>query len=470
MVNNKRLVKWFNCKASVIQKIKRHGFCDEMDLASVVEDTTGQYYSRLRESLPILFEENGQIHNLRLSEMDDSFFSSLKKVISEDDIYLLHLLVYCMDRAIIQCYNTLETFEEEYEEIEGLNDNWKETGISILKRVSCAWQVRNIGSCEESLFCNFYYIEMQEDIKISNHVLQRSSVLKSGKSNLRVAISPLTKEEVVVFSEPYERVNIHTKQKQHYFRVETIKNTEWLEQEIIRNMEYSGTHDVDILVFPEMLGSQEMLNNVLDFFQQNRDKKVPPLVVFPSIWEKTEDDRNNTNVSCLLLDGRQIMFRQNKRICFYYKDKDGIKVFEDINRDPNVPDILNILHVDGIGRICIIICYDYLHNENREMIRKLIKPTLICCPSFSTGSFNFQILQESGYYAGCNSIWCNTCSAANAAGSDKNFEIVGGIGTLSKNCDQMDAETFKKVFEGRKMCKKEICSQCVYYSDIPLKK
>ena len=470
MVNNKRLVKWFNCKAAAIQKIKRHGFCNEMDLASVLEDTTGQYYSRLRESLPILFEENGQIHNLRLSEMDDSFFSSLKKVISEDDIYLLHLLVYCMDRAIIQCYNTLETFEEEYEEIEGLNDNWKETGISILKRVSCAWQVRNIGSCEESLFCNFYYIEMQEDIKISNHVLQRSSVLKSGKSNLRVAISPLTKEEVVVFSEPYERVNIHTKQKQHYFRVETIKNTEWLEQEIIRNMEYSGTHDVDILVFPEMLGSQEMLNNVLDFFQQNRDKKVPPLVVFPSIWEKTEDDRNNTNVSCLLLDGRQIMFRQNKRICFYYKDKDGIKVFEDINRDPNVPDILNILHVDGIGRICIIICYDYLHNENREMIRKLIKPTLICCPSFSTGSFNFQILQESGYYAGCNSIWCNTCSAANAAGSDKNFEIVGGISTLSKKCDQMDAETFKKVFEGRKMCKKEICSQCVYYSDIPLKK
>ena len=470
MVNNKRLVKWFNCKASAIQKIKRHGFCDEMDLASVVEDTTGQYYSCLRESLPILFEENGQIHNLRLSEMDDSFFSSLKKVISEDDIYLLHLLVYCMDRAIIQCYNTLETFEEEYEEIEGLNDNWKETGISILKRVSCAWQVRNIGSCEESLLYNFYYIEMQEDIKISNHVLQGSSVLKSGKSNLRVAISPLTKEEVVVFSEPYERVNIHTKQKQHYFRVETIKNTEWLEQEIIRNMEYSGTHDVDILVFPEMLGSQEMLNNVLDFFQQNQDKKVPPLVVFPSIWEKTEDDRNNTNVSCLLLDGRQIMFRQNKRICFYYKDKDGTKVFEDINRDPNVPDILNVLHVDGIGRICIIICYDYLHNENREMIRKLIKPTLICCPSFSTGSFNFQILQESGYYAGCNSIWCNTCSAANAAGSDKNFEIVGGIGTLSKNCDQMDAETFKKVFEGRKMCKKEICSQCVYYSDIPLKK
>ena len=470
MVNNKRLVKWFNCKASAIQKIKRHGFCNEMDLASVLENTTGQYYSRLRESLPILFEENGQIHNLRLSEMDDPFFSSLKKVISEDDIYLLHLLVYCMDRAIVQCYNTLETFEEEYEEIEGLNDNWKETGISILKRVSCAWQVRNIGSSEESLLYNFCYIEKQEDIKISNHVLQRSSVFNSAKSNLRVAISPLTKEEVVVFSEPYERVNIHTKQKQHYFRVETIKNTEWLEQEIIRNMEYSGTHDVDILVFPEMLGSQEMLSNVLDFFQQNRDKKVPPLVVFPSIWEKTEDDRNNTNVSCLLLDGRQIMFRQNKRICFYYKDKDGTKVFEDINRDPNVPDILNVLHIDGIGRICIIICYDYLHNENREMIRKIIKPTLICCPSFSTGSFNFQILQESGYYAGCNSIWCNTCSAANAAGSDKNFEIVGGISTLSKKCDQMDAETFKKVFEGRKMCKKEICSQCVYYSDISLKK
>lgn len=470
MVNNKRLVKWFNCEALVIQKIKSRGFCDEMDLASVLEDTTGQYYSCLRESLPILLEENGQIHNLRLCEMDASFFGNLEKVISEDDIYLLHLLVYCMDRAIIQCYNTLETFEEEYEEIEGLNNNWKETGISILKRVSCAWRVRNIGSCEESLFYNFYYIEKQDDIKILNYALQSPSVLKIGKLNLRVAISPLTKEEIVVFSDPYERINIHTKQKQHYFRVEALKNTEWLEQQIIANMEYSGLHDVDILVFPEMLGSQEMLDNVLDFFQQNRNKKVPPLVVFPSIWEKTENDRNNTNVSCLLLDGRQIMFKQNKRICFYYKDKDGTKIFEDINRDSEVPDVLNVLHIDGIGRICIVICYDYLHNENREMIKKVLKPTLICCPSFSTGSFNFQILQESGYYAGCNCIWCNTCSAVNAAGSDKNFEIVGGIGTLSKNCDQLDAETFKKVFEGRKKCKKETCSQCVYYSDIPLKK
>ena len=48
MVNNKHMVKWFNCNASAIQKIKRHGFCNEMDLASVVEDTTGQYYSCLR--------------------------------------------------------------------------------------------------------------------------------------------------------------------------------------------------------------------------------------------------------------------------------------------------------------------------------------------------------------------------------------------------------------------------------------
>lgn len=286
MVNNKRLVKWFDCDALAIQKIKIHGFCDEMDWVSVLEDTTGQYYSDLREKLPNLFEENGHIHNLRLSEMSESFFNDLKKVISEGDIYLLHLLVYYMDRAIIQCYNTLESFEEEYEKIEGLNHNWEETGIIILKRMSCVWQVRNIGSCEESLFYNFYYIEKPNNIIISNYILQKQSVLKTGKLNLRVAISPLTKEELVVFSKPYERMNIHTKQKQHYFRVEAMKNTEWLEEEIIRNMEYSGKHDVDILVFPEMLGSQKMLNNILKFFQQYRYKKVPPLVVFPSIWEK----------------------------------------------------------------------------------------------------------------------------------------------------------------------------------------
>ena len=470
MAINSRLVKLFNCNAVAIQKAKIYGFCDEMDFASVVEDTTGQYYSCLREYLPNLIEENGQIHNLRLSEMNDTFFGNLEKIISEGNIYVLHLLLYCMDRAIVQCYDALETLEDEHEEIEGLNDNWRETGIIILKRASCAWQVRNIGSCEANLFHNFYYIEKPKNIKISNHILQKSSVLKAGKEYLRVAISPLTKEEVVEFSEPYERMNVHTKQKQYYFRVEALRNTEWLEREIIGNMEYSGAHDVDILVFPEMLGSQEMLNNVLTFFQQNRDKKVPPLVVFPSIWKKTEHDANNTNGSSLLLNGREIIFQQNKRCSFYYKDKDGRKVFEDINRDPQVPDTLNVLHIEGIGRICIIICYDYLHNVNRKMIEKLLQPTLICCPSFSTGSFNFQILQENGYYAGCNCIWCNTCSAANVSGSDENFGVVGGISTLSKNCDQLDAETFKKMVEGRKNCQKETCNQCVHYGDIPLKK
>ena len=468
MVKNRRLVGIFNCSAMIIQEIEKQGFCDEMDLASILEDTTGQYYSCLREKLPILFEENNQIHSLRLDEMNEDFFSNLKKIISEADIYLLHLLAYCIDRAIKQCYNGLETFEEEYEEIEGLNDNCAETGIIILKRSTCAWHVRNIGSCMEKLFRNFYYIKKPASIRISNYFLQRFSVLRNGKKNLRAAISPLTKEELVIFSKPYDRMNIRTKQKQHYFRVEGLKNTEWLEQEIISNMEYAGTLGVDILVFPEMLGSQEMLDNVLEFFRRNYEKKVPPLVVFPSIWEKTENDRNNTNVSCLLLDGKEVMFKQNKRIRYCMGDE--IKILEDINRDSQMTDVLNVLHIDGIGRICIIICYDYLHSDNREMIKELLQPTLICCPSFSTGSFNFQILQENGYYMGCNSIWCNTCSAANVAGSDKNFKIVGGIGTLNKNCDQLDAKTFKTVFKGKKMCKKETCSQCVYHSDIPLKK
>lgn len=468
MVRNRRMMDIFNCVAVIIREIEKQGFCDEMDLASILEDTTGQYYSCLKAKLPILFEENNQIRSLRLSEMDEYFSTSLKKVISEADKYLLHLLVYCLDRAIKQCYNGLETFEEEYEEIESLNDNCAATGIIILKRSSCAWQVRNIGSCKEKLLRNFYYIKKPTDIRISNCFLQKSSVLKDGKENLRVAISPLTKEEVVVFSAPYDRMNMRTKQMQHYFRVEGLKNKKWLEQEIISNMEYSGILGVDILVFPEMLGNQEMLDNVLEFFSENYDKKVPPLVVFPSIWKKTEDDRNNTNASCLLLDGREIMFKQNKRIRYCMGDE--TKVFEDINRDPEAEDILNVLHIDGIGRICIIICYDYLHNDNREMIKELLQPTLICCPSFSTGSFNFQILQENGYYMGCNSIWCNTCSAANVAGSDKNFKIVGGIGTLNKNCDQLDTKTFKAVFKGKNMCRKETCSQCVYYSDIPLRK
>lgn len=189
--------------------------------------------------------------------------------------------------------------------------------------------------------------------------------------------------------------------------------------------------------------------------------------MFPSIWEKTAGDKNNTNKSCLILDGREVLFEQHKRCDFKYISEQG-PVYEDINRGDSDNNTINLLHVEGLGRICIIICVDYLVTENRDQIVKNLCPTLVCSPSFSTGSFHFRTLGEAYFYQGCNWIWCNTCSAANETIKKENFKSVGMITTLCKINDLSDESSFKKQFSGKSDCKNHSCQNCIYYAEIPL--
>lgn len=51
---------------------------------------------------------------------------------------------------------------------------------------------------------------------------------------------------------------------------------------------------------------------------------------------------------------------------------------------------------------------------------------------------------------------------------EKNFEIIGMITTLSKDCDQTKSDSFKQIFEGKTKCQKSECKNCIYCAEIPL--
>lgn len=169
----------------------------------------------------------------------------------------------------------------------------------------------------------------------------------------------------------------------------------------------------------------------------------------------------------MLLFGDEIIFEQDK-LCDYNYEKDGIHVYEDINRCQEQPKELHLLHIKELGRICIIICYDYLETENREAIVKNLCPTLICTPSFSTGNFDFQILAQSNLSRDCNWIWCNTCAAANYAREGADFSTVGIITQLSKKCNLSDAGAFQVNFKGKTLCERKQCDNCIYFAEIPI--
>src|SRR5699024_11640374 len=85
----------------------------------------------------------------------------------------------------------------------------------------------------------------------------------------------------------------------------------------------------------------------------------------------------NTNKSYMILNGDEVLFEQHKR-CDYKYDTEGGPVYEDINRDRDKNNILNVIHVEGLGRICIIICYDYLDEEKQERLMKNIRHNIDC--------------------------------------------------------------------------------------------
>lgn len=466
---NEKFIRYFNIMAGMIRILLDKGSYKEKDFLSVRCDEDNEFYSAIFSNVAELIERGGtHPANLKITDLNDDFFTRLENLVAQDNVYVLMLLLFYMDRAIVECYKMLNGFEDEVVVVESLNANREETDIYLLKKTRCKWASSQIGNGLSGILHYFYYIDKRNmpGVVIRNHILDSNLIQGIGKNRLRVALSPVTKEKIVEFSEPYERKNEETGAFQKYFRVNRIRNEQALMKMVLDNIYEAGKNNADILVFPEMLGTQSMLDEVLEKLKQEADVHIPALIVFPSIWEKTENDHNNKNQSCVILEGESILFSQHK-YCDYKYYKDGKPVFEDINRDRDEADIIHMIHVEGIGRICIIICFDYLDSENRKRIMENLIPTLVCSPSFSTGSFNFVVLAEKYFSEGCNWVWCNTCSAACETENEDNFKIVGVITTLNKRWN-MGNEELKTFHHGKTECNRQMCDGCLCYADIPL--
>lgn len=436
MIN--QLERYFDQMARVIRKIEDMEVYREKDFSSLLEDKNHQSYLDLISFLPKLISDARVPRMVFLRDLNDEFFAGVSQVIQSGNNSVLHLLLYYMDRGIKECYMQSVGFEDDAEMCDALNSNQAETHLIILRKAECKWGKRELGSGLQGVLKNFFYIDQNKlnGMLIKNYILDPKAVFDRSKKVLKLAISPVTARKTVEFSAPYERVNESTGAVQKLFRVENICDEEWITSQVFENIMIAGDNGADILVFP-------------------------------SIWERTDKDQNNTNRSSVILNGGEILFEQHKRCDYKYDTKDG-SVYEDINRNYSQNNVLHMMHIEGLGRICVIICYDYLDEENRERIMRNARPTLVCTPSFSTGSFHFETLSGAFFKQNCNWIWCNTCSALHETNKKSNFEIIGMITTLSKRCEPMEMESFQQIFEGKARCGRENCTNCLYYAEIPL--
>lgn len=260
-----RLHLYFDKMAAIVRILTDYGNVSEKDVASILFDKECTANLMVRQQFPELIDENCVVRSLKLSDLSDDFFADLDDIIGQMSRDILIVLLYFMDRGIIECYKRNVDFEDDVEILDALNPNYEQSRIILLRRAECKWSFQEKRNGIQVLLRYFYFVDQDKvkDICLKNYFLDESLIFESGKTSLKLAISPVTKEKVVCFSEPYQRMNGRTGANQNYFRVEHVLMQDELTQQVLENIYCAGEKGADVLVFPEMLGTEKMLKKII---------------------------------------------------------------------------------------------------------------------------------------------------------------------------------------------------------------
>lgn len=408
-----------------------------------------------------LFSSDGQIRQLSPEDCTPDFFTRLNSLItslqSQPDYFAIVGLTQVLDESLADILlQAITSFQKDDFSVV-LNTNRELTGIGLLPRCSCAWErKRRLSHCYNRMDNFLFNILLMENKilgeLIDKHFFLSPSLFPSFKKNkkLKIAATALRLEAGFTIA-PY------SDKKVQYFSIEYdnsqfSKNNELIWQKIMT----AAANKSDIIVFPEMLGNpqtESFVTTRLKKLSEEEKNSVPSLIILPSVWQ----NRYNT-VSILDRNGN-ILCRQSKQNPFR-AEKDGDGYLEGILSSL----VVNIFHYEGIGRIAILICKDFLTTRYMEQLMRCFKLTLIIVPSFSTGSYDFRQSFDLCAHDDCNVIWINTC-AAMEPGKESNFENIGYVRKRISRFDD-EAQRLKKMPACEGAFKGQCSHDCIFYETI----
>ena len=154
---------------------------------------------------------------------------------------------------------------------------------------------------------------------------------------------------------------------------------------------------VDFLIFPEMLMTENILNNI----DKERDKKSFRIIVNGSIW------KDKTNRSIVANANGDEIFSYFKKNPYKFK-KNGIEYTELLDKSKNTE--YPILEFEGFGRVGIGICKDLI-SEEVKLFHKIVGTNLLIVPAY-TGSMDLESSAENlSREYNCIVVVVNACSA-----------------------------------------------------------
>lgn len=401
------------------------------------------------------------ILRLGSDDLTDEFYRSFeafsKRICGEKDMFLMITLLQVLDEALAGILlEKIDEFQNDSFSVV-LNTNRETTGVGLLPRCSCIWERSHRLSHSYNRLDNFLFniLLMENSILgelIDKHYFLKKETFPSFAENrkLTVATSPLCLDRHF-HMEGYEKDGVRC------FRVIYPEMDYSSDNEIIwRKIVKAGEGQCDIIVFPELLGNPQTTDHIrrkLKELDDERRARMPSLIILPSVWEK------NRNYVTVLDRSGNVICRQDKQNPFR-DERDGGAWLEGIRSNL----VANIFHYEGIGRIAIMICKDFLTTSYMEQLMRCFKLTLIIVPSFSTGSYDFRQSFDVCAHDDCNVVWINSC-AAMEKGKEANFE---NIGYVRKRVGRNDDDS-------QKLCPMPICegafegkcrNDCIYFETI----
>lgn len=379
-----------------------------------------------------------QYYNIVLNKKD---FDSLLTVLEKLDTLL---------KEQIEIYGMLNESQEDAE-LYTLNNNVNECNLQLLPKFSCTWRHNNrekttSKSVNTSLrYC--YYIPMEElqGYSVKHIFLTNRFENAEERGFLNIAMTPLCNQAELM-------LDFYEKDETYRFSIEGISKVEEITECVLNQLELAKKHDVDILLYPEMLGCDEIINAVKEQLEEfcEDEKDYPDLIVCPTVWH------DNKNVCNVLDRFGMTIIKQEKQHPFPLV-KNDVAFIEGIESDKTI----HLIHCQGIGRIVVLICKDALQREYLHMILEHLKATLVIIPSFSTGNYDFKELMQMCRTYDCCSIWVNTCSVGMLEGvNPEKLDVKGFLLRTGKHDNGLE----NKFYEFTDCVQKKglECKECIY--------
>lgn len=322
----------------------------------------------------------------------------------------------------VSCNNLIPKYGDAPLQFGALNSNYREIGIEIHPKFESAvfWDtttgtahVRPLASRDafegiNGELNNILYSHWREGLSVENIVFPQEFDLES--NTFRVAFAPMSDNGSLLECQkiPIEKGGL---QFQGIF-VEKISNTSKVVDRLKADWQASYDHHVDVLFFPEMLGTTEChldkgtVSQILKPLAQEalaQGKRPPIITALPSHW--SAGDNTVTVVDQM---GQSVGY-QEKHIPYVSKKNSEMEALNE-HKDWHIL----LLHIPNAHRIVISICAEFL-DERHPFVEKLIcgelGATMVLVPSYSEGEQDFINQMGRMKCYGTTVIWGNCCGA-----------------------------------------------------------